>query len=106
MNALHNQNYTAGNSAKLMKPAAGASDDWAKSRGVKYSYTIELRDTGFHGFNLPPKFIVPTAKEALAFVHTVSQAVARSSGVMTAGFNLHMSIFMLAFVFLLAKVCV
>ena len=31
----------------------GGSDDWAKSIGIKYSYTIELADTGNHGFILP-----------------------------------------------------
>lgn len=75
MKALGNQVYTVGNSAALLYPAAGGSDDWAKSRGIKYSYTIELRDKGQHGFILPPQFIEPTAKEALAFVHTVAQAI-------------------------------
>ena len=31
---------------------AGASDGWAKDAGIKYSYTIELRDKGEHGFIL------------------------------------------------------
>ncbi|XP_055299554.1 carboxypeptidase B-like [Sitodiplosis mosellana] len=74
--ALDNQKYTVGSSAILLYPAAGGSDDWAKSLGVKYSYTAELRDKGHYGFVLPPEFIEPTAKEARAFVHTVSQAIA------------------------------
>lgn len=76
MKALDNQVYKPGNSAALLYPAAGGSDDWAKSIGIKYSYTIELRDTGRYGFVLPARFIVPTAKEARAFVVTVSRAVA------------------------------
>ncbi len=34
--------------------AAGSSVDWAYAvEGVKYSYALELRDTGRHGFLLP-----------------------------------------------------
>lgn len=44
--------------------AAGGSDDWAKGvAGVKYSYTIELRDTGNYGFLLPASQIIPTGEE-------------------------------------------
>lgn len=45
--------------------AAGGSDDWAKGgAGVKYSYTIELRDTGAHGFVLPVNQILPNNRES------------------------------------------
>lgn len=76
MKAIDNQVYQVGPSAKLLYPAAGGSDDWAKSINVKYSYTIELRDRGRYGFVLPAQYIVPTAKEAKAFVFAVSRAVA------------------------------
>lgn len=76
MKALDNQVYKVGPSATLLYPAAGASDDWGKSIGIKYSYTIELRDTGRHGFVLPAEYIIPTAKEAREFAFTVSRAVA------------------------------
>merc|ERR1712178_433998 len=33
---------------------SGASRDWAYDSGVKFSYTIELRDNGTYGFLLPP----------------------------------------------------
>ena len=32
--------------------------------GVKYTFSMELRDTGKYGFLLPSKLIKPTAKEA------------------------------------------
>lgn len=76
MKAIDNQSYTVGPSAALLYPAAGGSDDWAKSIGIKYSYTVELRDKGRDGFVLPAKYIQPTAKEAQAFVFTVARAVA------------------------------
>ncbi len=48
----------------LVDPAAGASDDWYK--GVlksRFAYTVELRDTGRHGFILPPDQIKPSGEE-------------------------------------------
>jgi hypothetical protein len=38
-------------------PAAGGADDYAKGgAGIKYSYTVELRDSGRHGFVLPARY--------------------------------------------------
>ena len=51
-------NYQLGSAAKMLYPASGGSDDWAKGGAhIKYSYTIELPDTGRHGFILPARFI-------------------------------------------------
>ncbi|BES87638.1 unnamed protein product [Nesidiocoris tenuis] len=71
--------YQVGNSAKLLYPASGGSDDWAKGiAGIKYAYTIELRDQGTYGFTLPAHYIIPTAQEAMAAVKTVARAVQES----------------------------
>jgi len=71
-----NTEYTVGNSAITLYPAAGGSDDWAKALlKIKYAYTIELRDTGRHGFLLPPQHIIPTAKEALAAIKVITNAI-------------------------------
>lgn len=44
---------------------AGGSADWARSvSGIRYSYLVELRDTGTHGFRLPVSQILPTGCEA------------------------------------------
>ncbi|XP_066995955.2 carboxypeptidase B [Anabrus simplex] len=68
--------YRVGSSAITLYPASGGSDDWAKgSAGVKYAYTVELRDRGRYGFVLPAQYIVPTAKEAFAAARTVAEAV-------------------------------
>lgn len=38
----------------VLDVASGGSDDWAKGgAGIPYSYTVELRDTGRYGFELP-----------------------------------------------------
>uniref|UniRef100_A0A914YHP7 Peptidase M14 carboxypeptidase A domain-containing protein n=1 Tax=Panagrolaimus superbus TaxID=310955 RepID=A0A914YHP7_9BILA len=68
--AVHGTKYTVGDSGDTLTPAPGASDDYSKSIGIKYVYDIELRpgdgdndnDDGY-GFDLPPKFIKPTAEE-------------------------------------------
>ncbi|XP_046452056.1 carboxypeptidase B-like [Daphnia pulex] len=55
--------FSVGNSAALYYPAAGGSDDWAKSVGIKYSYTFELADSGTYGFLLPSSDILPVAQD-------------------------------------------
>ncbi|XP_022161977.1 carboxypeptidase B-like [Myzus persicae] len=68
--------YTVGNSATLLYPAAGASDDWAKGVAkIKYAYTVELKDTGKYGFILPPSEIVSTGKEAFAAVSALANEI-------------------------------
>lgn len=66
-----------GPAGSLLYPAAGASDDWAKGMlKIKYTYTLEMRDAGRYGFILPANQIEPAGREAMEFVHVVSQAVA------------------------------
>nr|CAD7455584.1 unnamed protein product [Timema tahoe] len=68
--------YTVGSAATTLYAASGGSDDWAKgSAKIKYTYTIELRDRGYHGFVLPANYIVPTASEGLAAVKVFAQEV-------------------------------
>ena len=44
--------------------AAGGVEDWTYGElGVKYSFSVELRDKGRHGFLLPPDQIIPTGEE-------------------------------------------
>ena len=69
--------YSVGSSGELLYPASGASDDWAKSLGIKYAYTVELRDSGRYGFILPASQIEGTAKEALTFTNVVAKAVSQ-----------------------------
>ncbi|KAI6199698.1 Peptidase-M14 domain-containing protein [Aphelenchoides besseyi] len=71
LNMVYGNNYTVMNSADLY-PAAGGSDDFAKSLGIKYSYTFELT-TGFYrdkyvGFSSPREMIEPTANELRAAI--------------------------------------
>lgn len=76
MKKFGEQNFKVGPSGSLLYPAAGASDDYAKSIGIKYAYTVELRDEGRYGFILPSTYIQSAAKEAQIFVDTIARAVA------------------------------
>ncbi|XP_072945062.1 carboxypeptidase B-like isoform X1 [Epargyreus clarus] len=65
--------YQVGSSSGLLYPASGGSDDWAKGQGIKYTYTIELRDTGRYGFVLPTTQIIPVAQESLAGLRVLAK---------------------------------
>ncbi|KAF4964504.1 hypothetical protein FSARC_7568 [Fusarium sarcochroum] len=59
--------YTFGPSGAVLYVTTGAAPDHVYSvGGAKFSYTIEQRDTGDHGFVLPPEEILPNAKEQWA----------------------------------------
>lgn len=47
--------------------ASGGSADWARGvhRHIRVTFTFELRDTGRHGFILPPEQIIPSGEETL-----------------------------------------
>ena len=61
--------------------AAGGSDDYAKGgAGIKYSYTVELRDTGTYGFLLPTTLIKPTVEETFAGLKAFTTSVATHEG--------------------------
>ncbi|XP_078342541.1 carboxypeptidase B-like [Oculina patagonica] len=60
----HGTKFQYGSSAALLYPAAGGSEDWTYGKlGVKYSFSVELRDTGRYGFLLPANQIIPTGEE-------------------------------------------
>ena len=47
-------------------PNSGGSKDYTYGAlGIKYSFALELRDLGQHGFLLPPEQIIPTGLETL-----------------------------------------
>ena len=58
----------------VIDAATGASYDWAKGvAGIKYSYTLELRDRGDFGFLLPSSQIIPTGEETWAGIQAAVQ---------------------------------
>ncbi|XP_058403674.1 carboxypeptidase B2 isoform X2 [Diceros bicornis minor] len=73
-----NIRYTHGSGSESLYLAPGGSDDWIYDLGIKYSFTIELRDTGRFGFLLPERYIKPTCTEALAAVSKIAWHVVRN----------------------------
>ncbi|XP_017149664.1 carboxypeptidase B isoform X2 [Drosophila miranda] len=68
--------YQSAVTHEVLGIAGGGSDDWSRAAlGVKYVYTVELRDRGTYGFVLPPKFIKDTALEGWTVAETVAQAI-------------------------------
>ncbi|XP_046604830.1 carboxypeptidase A4-like [Neodiprion virginianus] len=73
---VHGTQYQVGASPELLYPTSGGSDDWAKGvAGIKYAYTVELRDRGIYGFLLPATQIVPTARETWAGIRAITRLV-------------------------------
>ena len=68
---VHGTVFDPINSADLY-PAAGAADDWYKGvLGSRFTFTTELRDTGFYGFVLPKEQIIPSGEEMWAAFEVV-----------------------------------
>ncbi|KAK7026889.1 hypothetical protein SK128_012652 [Halocaridina rubra] len=60
----HETVFRIDNSGVAYSQASGATDDWAKGvLGVKYVYTLELRDGGSEGFVLGVDKIAPSEEE-------------------------------------------
>lgn len=74
MKLINNQLHTV-EMDKTFYLSPGSSESWARSIGIEHAYTVELRDKGRYGFLLPPNQIELAAKEAQAFISTVTQAI-------------------------------
>ncbi|KAG8180463.1 hypothetical protein JTE90_001996 [Oedothorax gibbosus] len=80
LSEVHGTKYRVGSSTNLLYVATGGADDWAHGvAGIKYSYTLELRDTGKHGFLLPAEQILPTGEETWAGVKAMAKAIKRDT---------------------------
>ncbi|RKP09872.1 hypothetical protein THASP1DRAFT_9178, partial [Thamnocephalis sphaerospora] len=59
--------YDVGSACQIIYQQFGTALDWVHAKAhVPYSYWIELRDTGAHGFLLPPEQIIPSGEETFA----------------------------------------
>lgn len=61
---------------------SGSASDWVYDvAGVRYSFSVELRDRGVFGFLLPRTEIIPTSEETWAGISTiVSRLQAKEEG--------------------------
>lgn len=61
--------YSIDSTNEMLSDASGTSTDYAMHiAGIKYSYTIELRDTGTQGFLLSPSYIDSTGLETYEMI--------------------------------------
>ncbi|KAF2365515.1 Carboxypeptidase activation peptide [Trinorchestia longiramus] len=66
LTAVYGTRYDYGPVATTIYPAASNTIDYSYAAGISYSFTLELRDTGLFGFQLPAFEIEPTAEETWA----------------------------------------
>lgn len=75
---VHNTSYLIGSVPDLLALASGTSQDWAKGvAGVKYSYTLEMRDASERGMIVPAQQIISIAEETWAGLHAVAVELGR-----------------------------
>ncbi len=78
LRSTYGTSYKYGPINEVIYQAAGSSVDWAYAKeNVKYSYALELRDTGRHGFLLPVSQIEPTVKETYAGLKAMAEEMAK-----------------------------
>jgi len=70
--AVHGTFYEAGNAGEILYAVDGSASDWVHDQGA-FGFAVELRDTGFYGFELPPDQIIPTGEENFAGVVEMAQ---------------------------------
>ncbi|ORY95991.1 hypothetical protein BCR41DRAFT_239215 [Lobosporangium transversale] len=76
LRAVHGKKYTVGSICNVIYQASGGSIDWTYAKGqVKYSYGVELRDTGRYGFLLPETEIIPSGEETFAAVMSLASFI-------------------------------
>jgi len=74
--SVHGKYYEAGPICETIYQASGGSSDWVYGDAGVFGFTIELRDTGYYGFLLPPEQILPTCQENLpAILHLTEWAL-------------------------------
>ncbi|KAG8186227.1 hypothetical protein JTE90_008754 [Oedothorax gibbosus] len=70
--SIHGQKYKYGPSAETLYATSGSASDWVYDiAGVRYSFSVELRDRGAFGFLLPRTEILPTSEETWAGISTI-----------------------------------
>jgi len=76
LTAVYGTTYGIGSSTNTIYAAAGGSDDYALGvAGSEYAYTVELRDRGLFGFELPESQIIESGIETYEAFKVVAQFV-------------------------------
>jgi outer membrane biosynthesis protein TonB len=75
--------FTFGNSVQLMYPTYGASDDWAHSSGIPWTFGYEVRpgQSNDNGFTVPASNIKPSGEEIFASLVPLATEIMKESPV-------------------------
>uniref|UniRef100_A0A913I295 Peptidase_M14 domain-containing protein n=1 Tax=Strongyloides stercoralis TaxID=6248 RepID=A0A913I295_STRER len=75
------QEFDVGQSADILYGANGCFNDYAKSLGIKYVFTIKVGSRKMYnfGFMIPKSYISKLAEEAFAGILVVSQRVSKEN---------------------------
>jgi murein tripeptide amidase MpaA len=74
LQAVHGTKFEYGPISTTIYPASGSSADYTYGKcGVLFSYGVELRDTGKHGFTLPATEIIPSGEETFEAVKALAK---------------------------------
>jgi murein tripeptide amidase MpaA len=77
LTAVNGVSYRVGTITNVLYAASGSAVDFGyENCQIPYVYTIELRDTGTYGFQLPVSLIAPSNAENTVFFTTFAQSVA------------------------------
>ncbi|XP_071944572.1 carboxypeptidase B-like [Antedon mediterranea] len=78
LKAVHGTDYDYGPSARKLYAASGCSADWGyETLRAKYSYVIELGDTGTYGFLMPESEIIPSGEENFAAIKKLGEKIVK-----------------------------
>ncbi|KAM5537131.1 hypothetical protein V8D89_009277 [Ganoderma adspersum] len=74
----HGTVFTTGSLCEQLYRASGNVVDYMyKKAGIKYSYSVHLRDTGTYGFNLPAEWIRPVGEETAAMIRSLAEFITK-----------------------------
>ncbi|KAI0371997.1 hypothetical protein BV20DRAFT_941130 [Pilatotrama ljubarskyi] len=66
---VHGTPFTTGSLCRQLYKASGNVVDYMYAKaGIKYSYSVHLRDTGTYGFSLPAEWIRPVGEETAKMI--------------------------------------
>ncbi|XP_064611669.1 carboxypeptidase B-like [Liolophura sinensis] len=78
LTAVYGTQYRRGSAASTLYAVTGGSMDWAHGVSkIPYAATLELRDSGKHGFLLPANQIIPSGEETLQGVLAMAKCVVK-----------------------------
>ncbi|KAG2189259.1 hypothetical protein INT44_004401 [Umbelopsis vinacea] len=78
---VHDKQFEIAPVCRSVSETSGDAIEWSYTKQhVKYSYEIQLRDTGSYGFLLPPSEILPSGEEMLSSIQNLALFIRSRDG--------------------------